>query len=109
MYGLSKRLPSGAFACDMCKSEYYYKKRFLFHTFEFPPHCPSKERIICEKCAVREGGRKFKEIFDKGEEYEFLKEERELGLEGLEERRESLGMQTQAQVRDLMSQEEKRM
>ena len=69
MYGVVEKLKSGEFVCDMCKSDHYHQKRYSYKTFEVLPKTPSKDLVICEKCAIREFGsknkNKFKEMFGK--------------------------------------------
>ena len=58
-YGLDeKRLPREAFSCIMCKKYYIGQYRYIWNTFEILPKYPTRQLIICEKCALREG--KFK-------------------------------------------------
>lgn len=46
----------------MCKTQKLGSYSYVYKTYEILPKSPSKELIICEKCAVRESGTSVKEL-----------------------------------------------
>ena len=53
MYGVSAKLKREYFRCSMCKSQSTQDK-YVYYTFNISDDYPSKEMIICGKCAKRE-------------------------------------------------------
>ena len=49
----------------MCKKYYLAGHRYMYKTFELTELRPSKEFIICQKCAKREGGKKWEKNLEK--------------------------------------------
>ena len=59
-----KKLSSDGFTCEMCQKSTFDGRRYLYETFDFSPKNPSRQLIICKKCAIREHGSKYKKKFD---------------------------------------------
>ena len=59
-----KKLSSDEFTCEMCSKSIFYAPRYVYETFDFAPKNPSRELIVCKKCAIREHGSKHKKYFD---------------------------------------------
>tara|TARA_R110000824_G_scaffold189110_1_gene370552 strand:+ start:81 stop:284 length:204 start_codon:yes stop_codon:yes gene_type:complete len=59
-----KRLSTDGFVCEMCKTSSFNGRRYIYETFDFSPKNPSRQLIICKKCAIREHGSKHKKKFD---------------------------------------------
>tara|TARA_R110002020_G_scaffold188167_9_gene386841 strand:- start:1180 stop:1377 length:198 start_codon:yes stop_codon:yes gene_type:complete len=60
-----KKLTRETFTCYMCKKYYLAGHRYMYKTFELTELRPSKEFIICQKCAKREGGKKWEKNLEK--------------------------------------------
>ena len=60
---ITKKLPKEEFDCDMCTKYYFRAERYVYETWG-SDKTPSRELIVCRRCAVRECGSKHKKVFD---------------------------------------------
>ena len=66
MYGINAKLPRTSFRCFMCHTA-KVQDVYICGNFAIPPKHPYKEQRICNKCAIREHGKrtKLKDIINK--------------------------------------------
>ena len=65
MYGINAKLPKALFRCFMCHT-IKVQDAYIWGNFAILPEHPYKEQRICNKCAIREHGKrtKLKDIID---------------------------------------------
>ena len=65
MYGINAKLSRSHFTCFMCRTT-KAQDAYIWGNFAIPPNHPYKEQRICNKCAIREHGKrtKLKDIID---------------------------------------------
>ena len=56
------KIRKSAFNCEMCKDYKVASFSYTYKTHAILPERPSKELIICEKCAKRESGKNVKDL-----------------------------------------------
>ena len=66
MYGINAKLSKASFRCFMCHIA-KVQDVYIWGNFAIPPKHPYKEQRICNKCAIREHGKrtKLKDIINK--------------------------------------------
>ena len=66
MYGINAKLPRTSFRCFMCHTA-KVQDVYIWGNFAIPPEHHYKEQRICNKCAIREHGKrtKLKDIINK--------------------------------------------